>query len=272
MINVAAKRANQPRNASEQALLARIKAIHEASGGTYGVPRVFDTLRERGVTVPYRMVQRLMAGAQIVGLHDTKRAAVDLDYPANLVARKWSVRSINRVWAGDITYVSTDEGHLHVAVMLDLCSRKVIGWHASTKPDTALTLAALHMAVMDRLPGRGLIHHSDRGVQYMSAEYREALRRFGFRQSMSARATSLDNAVVESFFSTFKRELVRRIDRKSRAEVQSAINDWIGGVYNVTRKHSSLGYVSPLQFERARREQARKRSKASKARESKRTR
>lgn len=249
------------RVASELVLTERIAAIHAASEGRYGAPRVYDTLIDQGCEVPYRTVRRLMGAAGLSGTRERKRQTAEIDYAPNLLARDFDVRRLDRVWAADITYVPTADGWLYLAAMLDLCSRRVVGWSMSTTADTRLALAALDMAVMDRLPERGLLHHTDRGVQYTAAEYQSALKRYGFRVSMSKRGNCLDNAVVESFFSTLKRELTRKLARKPRSEVQAAIDHWIGCTYNATRKHSALGYVSPLQFERARREQARKRRK-----------
>lgn len=249
------------RAAREQALTERITAIHAASDGGYGAPRVHDVLRDQGIEVPHRTVRRLMTAAGLAGVRERKRRMAEHDYPANLLARNFYEPRLNRAWVGDITYVPTADGWLYLAVLLDLCSRRIVGWSMGTIADTRLTLAALDMAVMDRLPDAALIHHTDRGVQYIAAEYQAALRRYRMRASMSKRGNCLDNAVIESFFSTMKRELTRRMKGKPRAEVQAAIEYWIGCVYNVTRKHSTLGNVSPLQFEQAKRARSRARRK-----------
>ncbi len=169
---------------------------------------------------------------------------------ANVLGRSFEVTAPDRVWAGDITYIATAEGWLYLAVLLDLCSRAVVGWAMSPDLDCSLALAALRMALDRRRPSRGLLHHSDRGVQYASAPYRRALEANGIVPSMSRRANCWDNAPAESFFGTLKVELVRDRIFPSRAVARTELFEYIEVFYNRTRRHSTLGYLSPIEFEK----------------------
>jgi transposase InsO family protein len=249
------------RDAQRLLLRARVLAIHEASAGAYGSPRIHDALKDAGVNVSRKSVEKTMRLAGIAGARIRKRKAAAIDYAPNLLLvpdeqhgfprRCFEVRSIDRVWLSDITQFLTPEGWLYLAAIIDLCSRRVVGWAMSETADVRLTLAALDMAAFARLPERGLVFHSDRGVQYSAAEFCARVKRYGFRQSMSAKGTCLDNAPMESFFATVKRET--NLKDKSREEARAALAHYIAHVYNAVRKHSALGNVSPLQFENARR-------------------
>jgi putative transposase len=169
----------------------------------------------------------------------------------NVLERDFSPVQPNRTWATDITYVWTGEGWLYLAVVLDLFSRMVVGWSMSEHIDTKLVLGALEMALEGRQPPQGLIHHSDRGSQYASAEYRQALASRGIQCSMSRKGNCWDNAVVESFFSSLKMELVYLTDFATRHQARSELFEYIEVFYNRKRRHSSLGYLSPRDYERA---------------------
>lgn len=171
--------------------------------------------------------------------------------PANLLDRKFTADSPDRVWAGDVTFLPTSEGWLYLAVLLDLYSRRVVGWAMSERNDEALTLSALQMAIDQRQPEPGLVHHSDRGTTYASGTYQDVLAKHRMVCSMSRKGNCWDNAVVESFFSTLDIECARGEVFSSRAVARREVTNYILGFYNPTRLHSSLGYVSPMEFERA---------------------
>jgi transposase InsO family protein len=168
----------------------------------------------------------------------------------NLLARQFTVEAPNRVWASDITFLWSGEGWLYLAVVLDLYSRAVVGWAIDTRMDTQLPLRALRMAIARRRPAPGLIHHSDRGVQYASGDYQVELAAHGIKCSMSRIGDCWDNAVVESFFATLKKELIHQEHHSTRMQLQSVVFEWIEVFYNRQRRHSTLGYCSPAQFER----------------------
>lgn len=174
-----------------------------------------------------------------------------LPTPPNVLDRKFTVEEPNRVWAGDVTYLPTLEGWLYLAVLLDLYSRRVIGWAMSERNDEALTLAALRMAIDQRQPEPGVVHHSDRGTTYASGTYQDELAKRGFVCSMSRKGNCWDNAVVESFFSTLDIECANEQPFSSRSAARREVTDYILGFYNPTRLHSTLGYVSPMEYERA---------------------
>lgn len=169
----------------------------------------------------------------------------------NLLSRHFSPSQPNCTWATDITYVATRQGWLYLAVVLDLFSRQVVGWAMGPTIDTHLVLGALDMALKSRKPPRGLLHHSDRGSQYASADYQRALEQRGIRCSMSRKGNCWDNAVVESFFSSLKMELVHEADFATREQASAALFEYIEVFYNRKRRHSSLGYLSPVEYERS---------------------
>jgi putative transposase len=171
--------------------------------------------------------------------------------PPNLVKREFDVKECDRVWAGDVTYLPTGEGWMFLAVLLDLYSRRVVGWALSERNDEQLTLSALQMALDQRRPVKGLIHHSDRGTTYASGEYQDVLVRHGLVCSMSRKGDCWDNAVVESFFSTLDIECAAERPFSTRGAARREVSDYILSFYNPTRLHSTLGYRSPMEFERA---------------------
>ncbi len=231
-----------------------VVTIHHASRGTYGSPRILEELRERGERVSRKRVARLMRERGISGevLKRWRHPSSPPDDVAtpNVLDRGFDVAAPNRVWASDITYVRTWEGWLYLAVVIDLFSRRVVGWSMQGHMRTDLVLGALTMAVGQRLPEPGLLQHSDRGTQYTSDGYQRALREHGIECSMSRRGNCWDNAVVESFFGTLKRELVHRRSWATRAEAAAAIHEYVEVFYNRRRRHSHLRYRSPAEHER----------------------
>jgi len=239
---------------SDRRLAVHIKAIHRESRGTYGSPRVHAVLQRQGVRVGRRRVARLMAQAGLAGLPRKRFKTTTVSDPAlpvapNLLERNFVTNGPNQVWVADITYIPTGRGWLYLAVVIDLYSRKVVGWHADTHVRTELCLTALRMAVTLRKPDAGWIHHSDRGCQYASRAYQVELGEAGARCSMSRLGDCWDNAVAESFFGTLKTELIHRKPWVNREQARVAISRWIVHVYNDRRLHSQLGYETPNAFE-----------------------
>ena len=242
------------RTAENRQLLAQIRVIHAESRSTYGSPRVHATLQAQGQRIGEHRVARLMRASALRAKTVKKwRATTDSahQYPVvpNTLNRQFAVAHPNRVWAGDITYVWTAEGWLYLAVVLDLYSRRVIAWGMGSRLTQELATAALTMAVEHRRPASGVLHHTDRGSKYAATLYRELLAGHGLTASMSRRGNCWDNAVVESFFHTLKTELVYHRRYITREEARQDIFEWIEVFYNRTRRHSTLGYRSPAEFE-----------------------
>jgi putative transposase len=249
------KRKPSQRKRDDDMLKEAIKTSHEQSRGTYGSPRVLDDLTEQGFKVSRRRVARLMREEGLTGtpLKPYKRTTDSKhndEVADNILERDFTADAPNKVWATDITYVRTWEGWMYVAVVLDLFSRRVVGWATAAHMRTELVLSALGMALGRRVPDTGLLHHSDRGSQYTSAAYRSALRDNGVVCSMSRKGNCWDNAVVESFFATLKKDLIHRHPWTTRASAHAAIADYIEFFYNSRRKHSTLGNLSPAAYER----------------------
>ena len=242
------------RRIDDERLAVRIVAIHKASGETYGSPRVHAELRAEGVTVSRKRVARLMAE---LGLESRRKrrfkATTDskhnLPVAENILDRKFEVDAPDVAWVTDITYVWTLEGWLYLAAILDLFSRRVVGFAMSARIDRELVLEALRAAAGRRVPNAGLMHHSDRGSQYASGDYQDALDDLDAICSMSRKGNCWDNAVAESFFATLKTELIYSRRFATRAEAREAIFDFIETFYNRRRRHSTLGYLSPVEFE-----------------------
>ena len=244
-----------PRALEDRALAKTIGAIHASSRLTYGSPRVVEALRQQGCHHGRNRVARLMQQQGLYG-RQKRRYRVQTtdsnhDHPIapNRLAEAPTPVAPNQIWVADITYVPTQHGWLYLAGILDLYSRKVVGWAMSERIDTPLVLRALEMALAHRGRPRNLLIHSDRGVQYASADYRAALATAGLVPSMSRRGNCYDNAVMESFWSSLKLELIYRHDFASHHQARSAIFDYIESFYNRRRIHSSLGYSSPSDFE-----------------------
>jgi len=240
---------------ADNRLAVEIVAIHGESRQRYGSPRVHAELRARGQGVSRKRVARLMRHQGLAARRRRRfRVTTDSTHPfpvaVNVLARRFAARAPDVVWVTDITYIPTGEGWLYLAVLLDLCSRAIVGWAMSDRITRQLTLDALGMALARRRPPPGLLHHSDRGSQYASGDYQTALGRQGIVGSMSRRGDCWDNAVAESFFATLKVELVHDALWPTRAAARGAVFEYIEVFYNRQRRHSSLGFLSPLAFER----------------------
>lgn len=237
------------------AFLVEIRAIHAQFKARYGSPRIHAELLARGYDCCVNTVAKLMRKAGIAA--KTKRrfrgttTDSDHDMPVadNLLDRQFNPSEANEAWVADITYIPTCEGWLYLAAVEDLYSRRVVGWAMAEHMESRLVVDALAMAVQRRLPGEGLLAHSDRGSQYASDHYQRLLAKYGILCSMSRRADCWDNAPMESFFASLKKELVHDADFATRAEARAAIFEYIEVFYNGQRRHSSLGYVSPLEYE-----------------------
>ena len=248
-------RGKSARERCDRKLLPLIQESFEASRKTYGSPRVHADLQAQGVTVSRRVVERLMRMDGITPPRKRKfKVTTDSDHPfviaENILDRDFSSPTPNCRWSTDITYVWTNKGWLYLAVVMDLFSRRIIGWSMKKTMARELVLSALHMALYGRNPDAGLIHHSDRGSQYASDDYQDELERRQISCSMSRKGNCWDNAVVESFFATLKKDLVYRQQFQTRAEATQAIFEYIEVFYNRRRRHSYLGYMSPVEFER----------------------
>lgn len=239
----------------DMVLLAHIREQHRLSLGSYGRPRMTEELKELGFDVGHRRVGRLMR-QNAISVVRTRKHKVTTDsnhkfnIAPNLLNRDFAAATPNQKWVVDISYIWTQEGWLYLAVVLDLYSRRVIGWAVSNRMKRDLAIRALDMAVALRKPPKGCIHHSDRGSQYCSHDYQKRLRQHGFQISMSGKGNCYDNAVVETFFKTIKAELIWRHPWHTRRAAELAIFEYINGFYNPRRKHSALGWKSPLAFER----------------------
>ena len=238
-----------------QSLTQEIKNIHAHSRHTYGSPRVAKELRKQGHRHGRKRVARLMQHAGLCGRQkrryrvQTTDSHHDEPIAPNRLAQAPKATAPNQLWVADITYIETQEGWLYLAAILDLYSRKIVGWAMSERLDAALVLQALAMAVGHRNPPAQLLFHTDRGVQYASSDYRQALRQAGFIASMSRKGNCYDNAAIESFWSTLKLELVYRRCFETRAQARTDIFDYIETFYNRQRTHSALDYHSPVDFE-----------------------
>lgn len=243
------------RAATHAAFKAEVAQIHAESGGTYGSPRITQVLRKAGRQVGHNRVARALRECDLQGRSPrrfracTTDSAHDQPIAPNRLAEQPAPTAPDQTWVTDITYVETGEGWLYLAGVLDLYSRRLIGWAMSSNLETTLPLAALLMALKQRGPAAGLLHHSDRGVQYSSATYRDLLAQHHLTASMSRRGNCYDNATMEAFWSTLKMELIYRCKFLTRAAATTAIFDYIERFYNRVRLHSSLGYQSPLDFE-----------------------
>jgi transposase InsO family protein len=244
------------RSAANRGLLSDIARVHSDNRGCYGSPRVHAELQAQGRGASRGRIERLMRRHGIRAIMARPRrvrttdSRHDLPIAPNLLNRDFLAAAPNRIWLADITYVETDQGWLYLATVMDLHSRRIVGWATRDHLRTELPLAALRMALQARRPAAGLVHHSDRGVQYASGDYRKSLQSAGIKASMSRKADCYDNAPMESFFHTLKTELVHHRKYATRAQAQRDIFAYIEGFYNRTRLHSAIGYVSPVEMER----------------------
>jgi putative transposase len=254
----AQRRPLSQRARTDRRLTLEIRAIHRAVSQRYGAPKIHQELRAQGRRCGRKRVARLMRAAglraqRVRRYRVTTQSGHGRPVAANHLARRFApaaYRERDQAWAADITYLATREGWLYLAVVLDVASRRVIGWAVSSQLTDALTLGALRRALALRHPAVGALHHSDRGVQYASAAYQALLAASGLRSSMSRPGNCWDNAVVESFFATLKTELVAAARWPSRAAAQRDLQRFIDLWYNHQRRHASLGYRTPVQYER----------------------
>jgi len=234
-------------------LLTRIREIHRASRGAYGAPNIHCELVESGLRVNHKRVARLMRVHGIVGVtrrkyHGTTQRDLAAVAAPDLVERRFVASRPNQLWVADITYIPTGTGFLYLAIVLDVFSRRIVGWAMHPSLATDLVVDALNMALGQRQPA-GVIHHSDQGCQYTSVPFGKRCQEVGVRPSMGSVGDAYDNAMAESFFATLECELLNRRRFQTQAEAKLAVFDWIEGWYNPRRRHSSLGRISPLTFE-----------------------
>lgn len=246
---------NKPVNLEHQEMLVWIKQLAKASDDTYGSRRMKRAMNCLGYPISRNKARKLMKEAGVQVRHRKKykvTTSSNHKQPVfdNLVQRQFDVAETNQVYAADITYIWTQEGWLYLAVVIDLCSRKVVGWSMSSRMKAQLVCDALTMALWQRRPQAGLIHHSDRGSQYASEAFRKLLKAHGIQGSMSRKGDCWDNSVVESFFGSLKQERVHWRNYQTRNEAQQDILNYISVFYNNYRLHSTLGYVSPNEYER----------------------
>jgi transposase InsO family protein len=242
------------RDQEDDELVVAIKAAHKVGRSKYGSPRVHRALRKNGKRVGKKRVARLMRREGIVAKRRKSfRITTDSKHTdpiaPNILNREFYIAQPNPAWVTDVTYIWTHQGWLYLAAILDLCSRRVVGWATSANNDRELALEALGRATTSRRPRPGLLHHSDRGSVYASFDYRKTLSNCAMTPSMSRKGDCWDNAVAESFFATIKGEMLDEQTFETRAEATAAIADYIDAFYNVHRLHSSIGYVSPIEFE-----------------------
>lgn len=252
-------RRRSPSAAAErrEKLTDEIRTAYAVGREAYGSPRVHRELLAQGTKCDRKTVATLMkqAGIQAKTVKKFRVSTTDSNHrqpiAENVVNRDFTAAAPNRTWVADITYVPTQEGWLYFAAVVDLYSRKVVGWSMSQRIDSRLVVDALQMAIERQLPGDGLVAHSDRGVQYASEHYRELLTRHGITCSMSRRGNCWDNAPMESFFATLKKELIHLENYETRAAARQSIFEYVEVFYNRVRRHSALNYLSPVNFELA---------------------
>lgn len=241
------------RGREDTALTEKVREIHRRSRETYGSPRVHAELRALGTRCGRKRVERLMRKAGLRGCMRGRRKGTtrrDKSAPAgDLVKRNFAATKVDRVWVADITYVATREGFLYLAFILDVYSRRIVGWAMESHLRTELVVDALQMAVWRRKPAPGLVHHSDQGVQYTALSFSKRLKEVGIKPSMGRTGSALDNAMAESFVSTLKAELVSNLEFPTRQAAKTAVFAYLETFYNTRRLHSSLGYMSPADFE-----------------------
>ncbi len=242
------------RRRRDDELLDEIRAIHAESKATYGWPRIHAELRHRGVRVGRKRVARLMRQAGLSGMVRRRKGRTTIRVPGvatapDLVRRDFAPVAPNRLWVADLTEIATWEGKLYLAVVVDCFSRRCVGWAMAEHMRAELVVDALEMAIHRRRPDAGLVHHSDRGGQYVSLIFGQTARAAGIAVSMGAKGCALDNAVCEAFFATLKKELTRRRSWSTRRELETAVFAWIEAWYNRRRLHSTLGYRSPETYE-----------------------
>lgn len=250
---------HRPSSASEQrreALAVEIQAIHQEVKERYGSPRMYRELRARGQDCCVNTVAKLMRQRGIAAKGKRKfRCTTDSNHDRpvadNILDRQFEPTAVNQAWVADITYIPTREGWLYLAAVEDLYSRQIVGWSMSERITSRSVVDALEMAIARRLPGEGLVTHSDRGSQYASDHYQRLLERHAITCSMSRRGNCWDNAPMESFFASLKKELIHDEDYQTRREARASVFEYIEAFYNRVRRHSALGYQSPVEYEQA---------------------
>lgn len=250
-----AARPPSQRARADALLLERIRELHSASRRTYGSPRIYRDLRADGVQVGRKRVERLMRSDRLSGVVKRRRGKTTIRVPGvrvadDLVKRDFQPPAPNTLWVSDITYLRSWEGWLYLAVVLDCFSRRIVGFAIEDNLRAELVVDALEQALQRRRPRGRLIHHSDQGSQYVSLAFGRRCRLAGIEQSMGGRGSAYDNAVCESFFKTLKSELVDRRSWPTKAELRTSVFDYIECFYNPRRRHSSLGYLSPAEYEK----------------------
>ena len=248
------KRPASSRMQEDGTITEQIASIYHQHQGRYGSPRIHAQLRDEGIHIGRKRVVRLMKQAQLAAHHTTHRVVTTHADPAatpaeNVLDRAFQAQRPNEKWVADVTYIPTGSDWMYLAVVLDLFSRRVVGWAMNGRQNEALVEQAVSMAVTHRKPAAGLLHHSDRGCQYTSQAYQAFLKDRDFRVSMSRKGNCWDNAVMERFFGTLKRECTSRTDFTTHEEARMALFEYMEVYYNRVRKHSTLGYLSPMQFE-----------------------
>jgi transposase InsO family protein len=242
------------RKREDGTLTEQIVAIFEGHRGVYGSPRIHAALKDQGVHCGRKRVVRLMRQKGLMAHHRihrvvTTRANPQVHAVENVLNRQFEADQPNKKWVADVTYIATAQGWMYLAIVLDLYSRRVVGWAMADTFDENLVEQAMCMALTQRKPEAGLLHHSDRGSQYTSEAYQAFLKAHGIDISMSRKGNCWDNAVMERFFGTLKRECTSRLRYENHAQAHSSIFEYIVTFYNRVRKHSTLGYLSPVQFE-----------------------
>jgi putative transposase len=244
------------RSQQDAALTERIREIHHASRKTYGSPRIHAELKAMGIRCSKKRVARLMRKAGLEGCSHGRRSRKGTTLKdsaaipaADLVRRNFSAKAPNQLWVADITYIKTEEGFLYLSFVLDAYSRRLVGWSMATHLRAELVIDALEMAIWRRKPQAGLIHHSDQGVQYTSLSFGKRLEEAGIIASMGSVGSAYDNAMAESFVATLKSELLYRSSWPTRASARTATFEYIECFYNSRRRHSAVGYLSPMEYE-----------------------
>lgn len=250
------KRPESSRLSQNKQLLQKIRSVYKISRGNYGSPRITKALKKDGISCSKNRVARLMKQAQIMAKTKKKYKATtnskhNFPVAENILNQNFKVEQPNQVWVADITYIPTGEGWLYLAAVEDLFHRKIVGWAMDSTMTRKLTIDALRQGIQRYRPSKGLLHHSDRGSQYASHDYQQVLKSHGITPSMSRKGNCYDNACMESFFGTLKRELIYGNHFKTRAEARQAIFEYIEVFYNRIRLHSSIGYMSPNEYEAA---------------------
>jgi putative transposase len=248
------KRPPSAREREDGEITKEIVSIYHQHKGRYGSPRIHDQLRDKGTHVGRKRVVRLMKQARLAAHHRTHRVVTTHADPAaipaeNVLNRVFEAQAPNTKWVADVTYIPTEVGWMYLAAVLDLYSRRIVGWSMAARQDEPLVEQALSMALTHRKPGSGLLHHSDRGCQYTSSAYQTVLKQQGICISMSRKGNCWDNAVMERFFGTLKRECTSQVLFPTQEQARTALFEYIEIYYNRVRKHSTLGYLSPFQFE-----------------------